>query len=429
MNIRYIHPADQLVMFMRRIYDKGLTTMSGGNLSIRDGGDIWITPAGVDKGALTRRDMVCVKPDGSIVGPHKPSSELPFHISIYRARPDLRAVLHAHSPALVAFSAVRRIPNLDLIPSVRAVCPNARIAEYAVPGSGRLGENIGRVFAENCDIALLENHGVCIGASDLFTAFQRFETLNYAASLETLAVRAGKTRQLSTGDRRISETDCHLKVDSFIPDSRSSEELAARRDMIALIRRLYRVGLFAAAHGTCSVRLADGGFLITPSGFDRAYLEEEDLVLVRDGMKEAGKTPSRAVRLHELIYRNNPGIHAVLQAKPVHAMAFAVTDAFFDSRAIPESYVLLRNIKKLPFQEVYSNPEGLSRELNEVSPAVVVENDSVIVVGAAPLQAFDRLEVLESTAHAILNAFAIGQIVPIPDSEIVEIKKAFDLKD
>lgn len=199
--------------------------------------------------------------------------------------------------------------------------------------------------------------------------------------------------------------------------------------MIALIRRLCRVGLFAAAHGTCSVRLADGGFLITPSGFDRAYLEEEDLVLVRDGMKEAGKTPSRAVRLHELIYRNNPGIHAVLQAKPVHAMAFAVTDAFFDSRAIPESYVLLRNIKKLPFQEIYSNPEGLSRELNEVSPAVVVENDSVIVVGAAPLQAFDRLEVLESTAHAILNAFAIGQIVPIPDSEIVEIKKAFDLKD
>ena len=86
MNIDYIHPADQLVMFMQRIYDKGLTTTSGGNLSIMDNeGNIWITPAGVDKGTLTRNDIVCVKPDGSIVGPHRPSSELPFHASVYNA--------------------------------------------------------------------------------------------------------------------------------------------------------------------------------------------------------------------------------------------------------------------------------------------------------------------------------------------------------
>jgi ribulose-5-phosphate 4-epimerase/fuculose-1-phosphate aldolase len=116
MNIQYIHPADQLVMFMQRIYDKGLTTMSGGNLSIMDNdGNIWITPAGVDKGTLTRRDIICVKPDGTVIGPHKPSSELPFHISVYKMRPDLHAVLHAHPPALVAFSIVRRLPDLDLI--------------------------------------------------------------------------------------------------------------------------------------------------------------------------------------------------------------------------------------------------------------------------------------------------------------------------
>ena len=94
MNIQYIHPADQLVMFMQRIYDKGLTTMSGGNLSIRDTqGNIWITPAGIDKGTLTRKDIICVRPDGSCEGPHKPSSELPFHESVYRMRPDLNAVL------------------------------------------------------------------------------------------------------------------------------------------------------------------------------------------------------------------------------------------------------------------------------------------------------------------------------------------------
>ena len=430
MNIQYIHPADQLVMFMQRIYDKGLTTMSGGNLSIMDdSGNIWITPAGVDKGSLTRRDIICVKPDGSITGPHRPSSELPFHISVYKMRPDLHAVLHAHSPALVAFSTVRRIPDLDIIPTVRKVCPEVRIAEYAIPGSDKLGENIGKIFAENCDIALLENHGVCIGAADMFTAFQRFETLNYTATLEVLATKVGKVHPLSADAYRVSETSYHLKMDDFIPNSHSSEELAARRDMIAMIRRSYKMGLFTATHGTYSVRLADGSFLITPFNRDRAYLEPEDLVRVKAGMKELGKTPSRAVRLHEMIYQNNPGINAVLLAHPVHAMAFAVTDTPFDARTIPESYVMLRSVKKLPYQEIYSDPETLSRELDEVCPAVMVENDSVIVVGATLLQAFDRLEVLESTSQSIINSFAIGEIVRISDSEIAEIKKAFNLKD
>ena len=161
MNINYIHPADQLVMFMQRIYDKGMTTTSGGNLSIMDDdGNIWITPASVDKGSLTRQDIICVHPDGTMSGPHKPSSEFPFHAQVYKMRPDLRAVLHAHPAALVAFSIVRRTPNLDLMPSVRKVCPDVKIATYAVPGSGELGENIGKCFAEGCDIVMLENHGV-----------------------------------------------------------------------------------------------------------------------------------------------------------------------------------------------------------------------------------------------------------------------------
>ncbi len=430
MNIQYIHPADQLVMFMQRIYDKGLTTTSGGNLSILDdGGNIWITPAGVDKGTLTRHDIICVKPDGTTVGPHRPSSELPFHASVYRMRPDLRAVLHAHPPALVAFSIVRRLPDLDLIPSVRRVCPEVRIAEYAVPGSDKLGENIGKVFAENCDIAILENHGVCVGAPDMFAAFQRFETLNYTATLEVLANKVGKVRRLPPDAYRLSETTSHLKMDDFIPNSHSSEELAARRDMIVLIRRSYRMGLFTATHGTYSVRLSDGSFLITPFNHDRAYVEEGDLVRVKAGMKELGKTPSRAVRLHELIYQNNPEIRAILQAHPLHAMAFAVTDAAFDARTIPESYILLRDVKKLPYQEIYTHAETLSRELHEISPAVMVENDCVIVAGGTLLQAFDRLEVMESTAHSIIDSLGVGQIVHITEDEITDLKKAFNLRD
>ncbi len=430
MNIQYIHPADQLVMFMQRIYDKGMTTTSGGNLSIiDDDGNIWITPAGVDKGTLTRQDIVCVKPDGTCVGPHRPSSEFPFHAAVYKMRPDLRAVLHAHPPALVAFSIVRQLPDLDLLPSVRKVCSRVEMATYAVPGSDQLGSNIGDCFARGTDIVILENHGVCIGAEDMFTAFQRFETLEYTANLEILAKRIGNIQRLPEDAFRVTETTTHLKMDDFIPNSHSSEELAARRDMITLIRRSYRQGLFTATHGTYSVRLSDGSFLITPFGLDRAYLEEQDLVRVKSGMKELGKTPSRAVGLHQKIYEENPEIRAVLLAHPVNAMAFAVTDTAFDPRTIPESYILLRDVKRLPYGEIYTKQEETAKEFGEATPAVMVNNECVIVTGSSLLQAFDRLEVMESTAHSIINSGAIGNIVHITQKEVEELKVAFNLKD
>ncbi len=430
MNMQYIHPADQLVMFMQRIYDKGLTTTSGGNLSIMDeDGDIWITPAGVDKGTLTRNDIVCVKPDGTVIGPHRPSSELPFHASVYKMRPDLKAVLHAHPPALVAFSIVRQCPNLDLIPSVRKVCADVQIAKYDVPGSDQLGDKIGEVFARGCDIAILENHGVCIGAGDMFDAFERFETLNYTATLEGLAKKVGNIHALPPEAYRVSNTKAHTKLDDFIPSSHTSEELAARRDMITLIRRSYKMGLFTATHGTYSVRLADGSFLITPFNHDRAYLEEDDLVRIKGGMKELGKTPSRAVLFHEKLYQLHPEVKAILQAHPLHAMAFAVTDAHFDPRTIPESYILLRDVKTLPYEKIYADPEGTAAEFSASCPAVMVENSCVVVTGESLLQAFDRLEVMESTANSIILSKEIGDIVHITDEEVEDLKVAFHLQD
>ena len=114
MRFELLHPADQLVMIMNRIYYYGMTTTSGGNLSIKDdNGDIWITPSGIDKGNLTRADMCQVKPDGTVIGPHKPSVELPFHSEIYRRRPDLKGILHAHPPTLVAFSLATLVVTED----------------------------------------------------------------------------------------------------------------------------------------------------------------------------------------------------------------------------------------------------------------------------------------------------------------------------
>jgi len=162
---------------------------------------------------------------------------------------------------------------------------------------------------------------------------------------------------------------------------------------------------------------------------DRAYLEEDDLVRVKAGMKEMGKTPSRAVALHEKIYNAHPEISAILLAQPVHAMAFAVTDAEFDPRTIPESYILLRDVKRMPYGQNYTQQDLTAAYFGEVTPAAMIENDCVIVTGSTLLQAFDRLEVMESTAHSIINASDIGDIVHISKEEIDDLKIAFNLKD
>src|SRR5919197_5545907 len=112
MRFDQFHPADQIAAIMARIYQGGMTTTSGGNLSIREeSGEIWITPSAVDKGSLTREDVVDVMPGGRHVGRHRPSVELPFHELIYARRPDLRAIVHAHPPALVAFSIASKVPD------------------------------------------------------------------------------------------------------------------------------------------------------------------------------------------------------------------------------------------------------------------------------------------------------------------------------
>ena len=119
----------------------------------------------------------------------------------------------------------------------------------------------------------------------------------------------------------------------------------------------------------------------------------------------------------------------VLLAHPVHAMAFAVTDTVFDPRTIPESYILLRDVKRMPYGQNYLNQDETAAYFSEATPAAMMENDCVIVTGSTLLQAFDRLEVMESTAHSIINASAVGQIIHISNEEIDDLKVAFNLKD
>ena len=426
MNFELLHPADQLVMLMERIYQYGMTTTSGGNLSILDeNGDIWITPGSVDKGSLSRKDIIQVKPDGTVIGIHKPSSEFPVHERIYRARPDIRAILHAHPPALVAFSIVRKIPETRLIPNFVEICGNVSIAPYDVPGSTGLSIKVTNEFQKGNNVVMLENHGVFVGASDLFKAFMSFETLDYCARLQIEASKIGSIRPLSDRYIQISKEKQHVEMDEFVNKSVSSEEREARREMCTLIKRAYDQQLFTSTQGTFSQRLSDGSFLITPYFKDRKYMEESDLVRIVGDWKEAGKIPSRSAVLHKKIYEKHPDINSIIIAHAPYVMTFAVTDCEFDSRTIPESYIMLRDVKKIPFGASFTQPDMVADMFEEMTPILIAENDCVIVTGSSLINAFDKLEVMEYSAKAIVSSKVLGDIVAITDDEIKDLRAAF----
>ena len=430
MNFDMLHPADQIVMIMNRIYYYGMTTTSGGNLSICDSdGTVWISPSGIDKGNLRRQDIMQIKPDGTIVGIHRPSVEYPFHCAIYKKRPDLRAVLHAHPPALVAFSIVRKIPDTSLVPNAEMLCGEVSMAKYALPGSKTLGDNIATEFERGINTVMLENHGVVIGAKSLFSAFMSFETLDYCARIQINASTLGrKAHGISDKYMQIYKQKTMPKMDEFIQTEYSSEERQVRREMCDLIHRAYGNQLFTSDQGTFSCKLSDGSFIITPYAKDRKYLEPEDLVHVKNGMREAGKKPSRSALLHAKLYERDPDIKSVIIAHPPHIMAFAVTDAEFDARLIPESYIALKTVRKYPFGSSFMQPDMLAAEISIKNPVVIIENDCIIAAGTSLLNAFDRLEVMEYSAKSLVETAAIGgEVVKINDEEVKEIEVAFNL--
>ena len=416
-----VHPREEIMQTMERIYRYRMTTTSGGNLSIRDGSDIWITPARVDKGSLRPDDITCVHADALVSGRHQPSSEFPFHRAIYAARPDLGGIVHAHPVALVAFSISQQTPDTRLIPQARHVCGEVGFARYALPGSRQLGENIASVFAAGHDCVLLENHGVVVGGDTLETAFQRFETLEFTAKTIIQARQLGEVRRLS--DEQFQQFE-RRKVD-FEPDiTRASREKELRQQLCDFVRRGCRQRLLISTEGSFSARLDNGSLLITPSQQDREKLTADDIVRVDAHKCEQGKRPSRATRVHQAIYQRHPEAGAIVFAHPVNATAFSVTGQTLDARTIPESYILLRDVQQATFGMQYDG-DAMSKLVSMERPIALLENDGVVAVGTNVLDAFDRLEVLETTAEAIIASRPIGAVRCMPEEAIDELRAAF----
>jgi L-fuculose-phosphate aldolase len=191
------------------------------------------------------------------------------------------------------------------------------------------------------------------------------------------------------------------------------------------VRRSYQQRLMISTQGAFSARLDAESFLITPRGVDRSRLDVHDIVLVTHGATELRKTPSSATVNHGAIYARHAQIQAIVTAYPVNATAFSVTDAALDTRTIPESYIFLRTVSRAPYGVQFADGRQLAELTSPRSPILLLENDGVQVCGTSVLDSFDRLEVLEATAEAMINSRPLGEMAPMSDETIRQLDKAF----
>lgn len=182
----------------RRMYARGYTASNDGNISVRLGSDrLLMTPKSVCKGFMTPEMMCITDLDGrKLQGERDPSSEMLMHLEVYRQRPDVQAVVHAHPPTATGF-AVAGIPlDRAVLAEVLTTLGSIPIAAYATPSTRALPEAV-RKYIKAHDAMLLANHGALTVGGDLFAAYFKMETIEHFAHISLVARMLGRENLLS----------------------------------------------------------------------------------------------------------------------------------------------------------------------------------------------------------------------------------------
>ncbi len=196
---------EALVEAGRRLAGRNLIVAAEGNLSVRLGGDLFLTtPAGGDKGDMDPGDLLVVDIDGRPreASRGRPSSEWGLHREIYLQRPDLHAVCHAHPPYALAFACARRqLPATMMPEAVVVLGGDVPVAPYATPGTAEVAASVQGPIRTH-DALLLANHGAVTAGADLTTALRRMETLERVAQVALLATPLGGGVRLTRSEVR-----------------------------------------------------------------------------------------------------------------------------------------------------------------------------------------------------------------------------------
>jgi L-fuculose-phosphate aldolase len=185
----------------RRLWHRGFVASNDGNISVRlDEQRLITTPTAVSKGFMTPDMMVITDLEGrKLAGERNASSELKMHLEVYRHRPDVRAVVHAHPPTATGF-AVAGIPlDRAVLAEVITTLGSIPIAEYATPSTEELPAAV-RKYIKAHDGLLLANHGALAIGGDVYAAYYRMETIEHFAAISLVARTLGREHLISRGE-------------------------------------------------------------------------------------------------------------------------------------------------------------------------------------------------------------------------------------
>ena len=191
----------EIVDIGRRVHAQGLVAATDGNISARVMGDrMFITPGGTCLGELSPGHLLYVDFDQHVLaGQGQPSSELALHLEVYRQRPDVQAVIHAHPPVTNAFSFAGLSLADPVIPEVVVAFGTIPTTEYATPSSEE-GPRVIRQLIKVHDVLVLQRHGSLTVGADLSEAYRKLEKLEHAAKTVLAARQLGPLRELSADE-------------------------------------------------------------------------------------------------------------------------------------------------------------------------------------------------------------------------------------
>lgn len=192
----------EMIRVGRLVWERGYVAATDGNLSARLGPDrLLVTASGVSKGFLSDEDLVVIGVDGELVPSYRgrgrqPSSEISMHLEVYRQRPDVHAVVHAHPPLATAFSIAGVSLARCVIPEVIVTLGGIPTAEYATPGTTEVPASIRRAI-QDYDAIVLAHHGSLTVGDTLWEAYLRLEKVEHTAEITLAAQQLGQVNTLS----------------------------------------------------------------------------------------------------------------------------------------------------------------------------------------------------------------------------------------
>lgn len=184
----------------RRVYERGMVAANDGNFSVKlNANEILCTPTGVSKGFMTPEYICKIDMKGKLLESHgdfKPSSEMKMHLQVYKERPDVKAVVHAHPPYATTFAAAGLPLEQPVLSEAVLTLGRVPLAAYGTPSTKEVPEAVAE-YLPYCDAMLLANHGALVYGDSLVNAYHKMESVEFYARILYQTKLLGGARELT----------------------------------------------------------------------------------------------------------------------------------------------------------------------------------------------------------------------------------------